>query len=73
MRGPGRNVSHVTGRERMPFTALNTGAQVLADAIAGPGVDHLAADEQRALAALHDDDIDNVVMLFGNSVGVPIK
>src|SRR6202008_4493925 len=37
------------------------------------GVDHFAAQDQRALPALHDDDINHVVMLLWKSIRVPIK
>src|SRR4029453_121725 len=70
----GWDVNQVTWRERMPFAALDSGAYVLPDADrTGLEVDHFAAQDQRALPALHDDDIDNVVMLLWDSVGVPIK
>jgi hypothetical protein len=70
----GWDVNQVTGPERMPFSTLDSGAYVLADADrAGLEVDHFAAQDQRALPALHDDDIDSVVMLLWESIRVPIK
>src|ERR1044072_7163011 len=58
----------------MPFSTLDSRAYVLADADrAGLEVDHFAAQDQRALPALHDDDIDSVVMLPWESIRVPIK
>src|SRR4030095_907762 len=58
----------------MPSSTLDSRAYVLADADrAGLEVDHFAAHDQRALPALHDDDIDSVVMLLWESISVTIK
>ena len=69
----GWDVNQVTWRERMPLPALDSRAYVLAGARTSLGVDHFAAQDQRALPALHDDDINHVVMLLWKSIRVPIK
>src|SRR5262249_8617836 len=57
----------------MPFSALDASAQVLARTTATLGIDHLASHYQGALATLHDDHVDHVVVLLGDTVRVPIK
>src|SRR6185437_11739071 len=69
----GWDVNQVTWRKRMPLPALDSRAYVLAGAGASLEVDHFAAQDQRALSALHNDDIDHVVMLLWKSISVPIK
>src|SRR6266487_441665 len=68
-----RDVSDVAGRERMPLAPLDSRAQILAGPAARLRIDHAAAEEQRAFAALHDHDVDDVVVLFGHAVGITIQ
>src|SRR5688572_20506674 len=60
------NVNHVAGPERMPLSTFDAGADVLARGAAGLRVEHLAAEKQRACAALHDDHVDDAVVLLGD-------
>jgi hypothetical protein len=66
-------VKHITRSERMAFAALDTRADVFAGATPGPAPDHRAAQHERAFAALTDDDVDDVVVLFGSAIGVAIQ
>ena len=73
MRNLGRNVNHVSGAERVAFSSLDAGAQILARPAAGLWVHHLAAQQQRPFAALHDDDVDDPVVLLGQAISIPIE
>jgi hypothetical protein len=69
----GWNVNDVAGPERVPFATFDARAQVLASATPALGIDHLASHYQGALAALHDDNVDHVVVLLGETVRIPIE
>ena len=57
----------------MPFSAFDVLAHGFSGAASGPGIEHPASQNQGALAALDDDDVDHSIVLFGVAVAVPIE
>src|SRR5688572_12992460 len=69
----GRNVNDVSGAERVAFPALDARADIFAWTAPGLETDHFSSQLKRALAALHEHDIDDVVVLFGKTIGIAIE
>ena len=57
----------------MPRSAFEPRAKVFAGAAARAPADHLAPELQRALAALHDDDVHDRVVLLGRAIRIAIQ
>src|SRR5687767_229823 len=59
--------------ERMARAAVQSGPHVLAGTSGRLLVDHGSVKLQHAFAALHEHEIDDVVVLFGKAVGIAIE
>lgn len=68
-----RYVDDVAGPERMPLSAIQPIAEKLPSATSLTFADHRSTELQRSIAALHEHHIDDLIVLFGQSIGIAIQ
>ena len=58
---------------RWRFSALEAGAEIFAGAAAGAATNHVTPELQRSLPALHEDDIDDGIVLLRSPVCIAVQ
>ena len=66
-------MNDVAGAERMARAAFQPGTDEFAGTAGRLLVDHRSAELQHAFAALHEHEVDDVVVLLGKAVGIAIQ
>lgn len=69
----GRNVEHISRRKWMSFATVESSPNILTGAAAGSLANHRSSQLQHAFAALHHHDVNDVIVLFRQTVRIAIQ